>query len=136
VCQDGVVTVVVRPYRGVSADERRAERRSSLKEACLDLIGEGGVALITAEGVSGRAGLTKRYFYESFNDRDALLYEVMDEFFTDVRAEIHDALVRSEGPSADRAHTVARLLIEFLERAAAVHACTSNRPGTHAAGPA
>ncbi|MCU1654520.1 MAG: Transcriptional regulator, TetR, partial [Pseudonocardia sp.] len=95
----------------MSADERRAERLSSLKEACLDLIGETGVASITAEGVSGRAGLTKRYFYESFSDRDALLYAVMEEFFTDVRAEMLDALAGGGGTPAYRAHTIARILI-------------------------
>jgi AcrR family transcriptional regulator len=100
----------------MSADERRAERLSSLKEACLGLIGETGVASITAEGVSGRAGLTKRYFYESFSDRDALLYAVMDEFFTDVRAEMLDALAGGGGTPAYRAHTIARILIETLER--------------------
>ena len=110
------MTTVVRPYRGVSAQTRRAERRARLKEVCLDLIEETGVAAISAEAVSSRAGLTKRYFYESFADRDALLYEVMDEFFINVGAEILAALAKGEATPAQRAQTVARVLIEFLER--------------------
>jgi AcrR family transcriptional regulator len=116
VCQDGGVSAVVRPYRGVSAETRRAERRARLKQACLDLIEETGVAAISAEAVCARAGLTKRYFYENFADRDALLYEVMDEFFIDVGAEMLAALATGEATPAQRAQTVARVLIEFLER--------------------
>jgi AcrR family transcriptional regulator len=110
------MTTVVRPYRGVSADERRARRRARLKEVCLDLIGESGVVSVTAEAVSSRAELTKRYFYESFADRDALLHEVMDDFFTEVRAEMLDALGQADSPSPGRAHIVATVLIDFLER--------------------
>ncbi len=128
------MTTVVRPYRGVSAEDRRADRRGRLKEACLDLIGASGVVSITAEAVSSRAGLTKRYFYESFADRDALLYEVMDDFFVAVRTEILDALAAAggeipAGPGSGavvsaasggavdaprRAHIVARVLIDYL----------------------
>jgi AcrR family transcriptional regulator len=119
------MTTVVRPYRGVSAEDRRADRRARLKSACLDLIGSGGVVSITAEAVSGRASLTKRYFYESFADRDALLYEVMDDFFVAVRSEILDALAQADaaarsetGAGADptkQAHIVARVLIDHLQ---------------------
>jgi AcrR family transcriptional regulator len=131
------MTTVVRPYRGISADDRRADRRARLKTACLDLIGSGGVVSVTAEAVSAQAGLTKRYFYESFADRDALLYEVMDDFFVAVRVEILDALAASDaefsgrseaaiaaaapsdtGAGADaprRAHIVAKILIDYLQ---------------------
>ncbi|MDT7643129.1 MAG: hypothetical protein QOC75_129, partial [Pseudonocardiales bacterium] len=78
----GTVTGVVRPYRGVSADERRTERRQRLVTACLDLVGEGGVSTVTAQAVAERAGLTRRYFYESFADRDAVLVEALDGMFS------------------------------------------------------
>jgi AcrR family transcriptional regulator len=110
------MTAVVRPYRGVSAEERRAERRARLKAACLDLIGEAGVVSVTAEAVSDRAGLTKRYFYESFTDRDGLLYEVMDDFFVQVRAEMLDALAAADSDAPRRAHIIARVLIDYLRR--------------------
>jgi AcrR family transcriptional regulator len=100
----------------VSADERRAERRARLKHACLDLIGEAGVISVSAEAVSARAGLTKRYFYESFADREALLAEVIDDFFTEVRSEMLDALARTEHGPKHRAHTIGQVLIDFLQR--------------------
>jgi AcrR family transcriptional regulator len=108
--------VTVRSYRGVSAEDRRTERRARVKWACLDVVGEQGVAEVTVEAVSARAGLTKRYFYESFADLDALLAEVIDDIFTELLAEILDAL-ESVGPSVhQRAHTIARLLIDFFQR--------------------
>jgi AcrR family transcriptional regulator len=108
--------VTVRPYRGVSAEDRRTERRARIKSACLDVVGEQGVTEVTVEAVSARAGLTKRYFYESFTDLDALLAEVIDDIFTELLAEILEAL-RSVGPSVhQRAHTIVRLLIDFFQR--------------------
>lgn len=110
------MATVVRPYRGVSADDRRADRRARLKEACLELIGAEGVVAVTAEAVSGRAGLTKRYFYESYGGRDALLHEMMDDFFVAVRSEILDALgADTEADAPGRAHIVARVLIDYLQ---------------------
>ncbi|MBJ7329816.1 MAG: TetR/AcrR family transcriptional regulator [Solirubrobacteraceae bacterium] len=70
---------VVRPYRGVSADDRRAQRRIRLMEAGLAVIGEHGINGLTMTAVIREAGLTERYFYESFSDRDALLVEMFQE---------------------------------------------------------
>lgn len=106
----------VRPYRGVSAEDRRAERRERVKSACLDVVGDTGVTTLTVDAVSARAGLTKRYFYEGFADLDALLAEVIDDIFTELLAEILDAL-RAEGPTvAQRAHIIVSLLIDFFQR--------------------
>jgi AcrR family transcriptional regulator len=74
------VPQVVRPYRGVSADDRRAERRARLIEAALDVLGSEGLAKTTMTAVCARAGLTERYFYESFRDRDELLVALFDRF--------------------------------------------------------
>lgn len=86
------MTEVVRPYRGVSAEERRTQRRTQLLEACLDVVGEVGVGEVTAEAVCTRAGLSKRYFYESFGDREAILVAALDEFFVVAREAILPAL--------------------------------------------
>ena len=67
---------VVRPYRGISADERRASRRARLLDAALEEVGERGMAGTTMTAVCARAGLTERYFYESFADRDEMLRAV------------------------------------------------------------
>ena len=69
----------LRVYGGVAGDDRQAERRATLIEAGLELLGapEGGPSL-TVRGVCKQAGLAARYFYESFADRDTLAVAVFD----------------------------------------------------------
>lgn len=80
---------VVRDYGGVSATDRRAERRRKLLKAGRRIWGESGIADVTVRGVCSAAGLTPRYFYEQFPTRDALLFAVAD----DARDETLQALV-------------------------------------------
>ncbi len=68
-----------RRYGGKSAEQRRAERRAQLVEAALEIWQDQGWAAVTMRGVCAQAGLTDRYFYESFTDRDALLGTVWDQ---------------------------------------------------------
>ncbi|WP_245650326.1 TetR/AcrR family transcriptional regulator [Millisia brevis] len=67
-----------RRYGGADADERRARRRLALVAAGLELFGELGYHNVSVKKVCERAGLTQRYFYESFADRKALLIAVYD----------------------------------------------------------
>ncbi|GAA1923049.1 TetR/AcrR family transcriptional regulator [Nocardioides marmoribigeumensis] len=68
-----------RAYRGVSAGDRTAARRAALLEAALDLLGGDPPAAATMTAVCERAGLTERYFYESFRSRDELLVALLDQ---------------------------------------------------------
>lgn len=68
-----------RRYGGVSAEDRRRERRERLLDAGLELLGTRGYAQTTVSDVLDRAGLTSRYFYEHFANREALLTAVYDE---------------------------------------------------------
>ena len=70
---NGDMPVARRPYGGVSAEDRVAARRTRLLEATLAIIGEHGVAAVTVDLICSEAQLGKRYFYESFTDRDTLL---------------------------------------------------------------
>jgi AcrR family transcriptional regulator len=80
---------VVRDYGGVSAADRRAERRRKLLTAGRQIWGESGITDVTVRGVCSAAGLTPRYFYEQFPTREALLFAVSD----DVRDETLQVLV-------------------------------------------
>jgi AcrR family transcriptional regulator len=80
---------VVRDYGGISAADRRAERRRKLLAAGRQIWGESGITEVTVRGVCNAAGLIPRYFYEQFPNRDALLFAVSD----DVRDELLDAMV-------------------------------------------
>ncbi len=108
------MTEVARRYRGVPADERRQHRRRLLLEACLDLVGRDGTPAVTGESVSAAAKLTKRYFYESFADRDAVLVAALDELFRDIAAQIRDASLPDD--REERARAIAEVLVNALCR--------------------
>jgi AcrR family transcriptional regulator len=66
-------------WRGTTAEERVIPRRRKLVQAGFELLGEHGVAGTTVRGVCARAHLNPRYFYESFEDIDALVGAVFDD---------------------------------------------------------
>lgn len=61
-----------RSYRGLSADERKADRRSRLIRAAVKLYGARGYANVGVRAICAEAGLTERYFYEAFENGEAL----------------------------------------------------------------
>lgn len=83
-----------RPYRGVEAAERLAARRHQLLDAGLDLLGAHGrdISELTVRGVCQRAGLSARYFYESFADKDDLVGQVFDWVVADLTATTQAAV--------------------------------------------
>lgn len=83
-----------RSYGGKSAEQRRAERRAAFLLAGRELWCESGWASVTMRGVCARAGLTDRYFYESFADRDSLLVAVAES----VREEIVGSILAAVAP--------------------------------------
>lgn len=60
-----------RTYGGVAADDRRQRRRTALLEAGLECLGSED-SDISVRRVCAVAGLTQRYFYESFANLDEL----------------------------------------------------------------
>lgn len=78
-CQDFRVNSL-RTYGGITGDDRRAERRDQLVEAARTLLaGDGPGTALSVRGVCREAALATRYFYESFDDLDALIGTVYDE---------------------------------------------------------
>lgn len=80
----------VRPYRGVEAPERAAQRRLRFLEAGLDLLGSAEhdildePADLTVRAICRRAGVTVRYFYEAFADKDEFVAAVFDWVIGDI----------------------------------------------------
>ena len=62
-----------RPYGGLAMEERVAARRARFVEAGIELFGTQGFRGATVRGICAAAGLTDRYFYESFASLEALL---------------------------------------------------------------
>lgn len=71
-----------RRYRGASGDERRDERRQKLIDAAIEVFGTRGYHGSTVRSICVAAGLTERYFYESFANSEDLLAATFD-FLTD-----------------------------------------------------
>jgi AcrR family transcriptional regulator len=68
----------VRDYRGVSAEQRMADRRERLLAAGLDEFGTRGFLATGVKDICRAAGLTDRYFYESFSSNGDLFSAVFD----------------------------------------------------------
>jgi AcrR family transcriptional regulator len=81
-----------RTYRGITAEQRQAERRERLIEAGLELFGTLGYAHTSVRAVSAGANLNSRYFYESFSSRDDLLYCVYKRITAEIFARAREAM--------------------------------------------
>ena len=66
------------PFKGVSADDRRLDRRNRLVGAAFEIAGTEGAGALGVGRVCLAAGLTKRYFYESFASLAELQSAVVD----------------------------------------------------------
>jgi AcrR family transcriptional regulator len=105
---------VVRPYRGVSAGDRRRRRRTALIEAALDVVGADGMNGLTMTAVCAQAGLTERYFYESFRDRDDLLEALFETCLQEMDEAMLDALAASPPDLLERCRGAAGAMIGVL----------------------
>jgi AcrR family transcriptional regulator len=82
-----------RSYGGASADERAAERRTKMMDAGLRVIGEVGYNATTVRAICAEAGLTERYFYESFENSEDLLCAVYARIIEDTKQRALKALL-------------------------------------------
>lgn len=103
-----------RRFRGQTTAERTADRRSRLLDAALDLIGTEGWAAATMTEICRRAGLTERYFYESFRDRDALYVALIDTVADETRDAVLAALERAEDDPRARMRAAASALVAVI----------------------
>jgi AcrR family transcriptional regulator len=94
----------VRPYRGVEAADRVAERRRRFLEAGLDILGsDSDLSELTVRGICGQAGVALRYFYESFTDKDDLVGAVFDSVIADIAATTQAAVTAAPLKEQSRA---------------------------------
>jgi len=71
-----------RTWRGQTTEQRQAGRRERLIEAGIELFGTRGYANTPVKAICEEAGLTERYFYEAFDDREDLLDVIYDDVIT------------------------------------------------------
>jgi AcrR family transcriptional regulator len=65
-------------WSGVPLQDRQTRRRDELIIAGVDVLGGESGSALTVRAVCRAAGLTERYFYESFDDRDDFVRAVYD----------------------------------------------------------
>ena len=68
-----MVQTINRKWRGRGAEERKAERRAQLLSAAIQVYSERGFRHSSIKAVCDAAGLTERYFYESFAHSEDML---------------------------------------------------------------
>jgi len=75
----GTATKRGRVYGGKAAEDRSVDRRTRLVAAGVQLFGTLGYSATTVRHICTEAGLTERYFYESFENREELFTAVATE---------------------------------------------------------
>ena len=88
-----------RLYAGTGPEQRQARRRAAFVDAGLNLFGREGFRHVSVKRLCDEAGLTQRYFYESFADRSALLAGVYEDCVAFARSAVLNA-AGSAGGSA------------------------------------
>lgn len=78
------IRIPTRPYAGVDASQRLKERKEKFIESGLESFGTVGYARSTITGICRHAGLTERYFYESFQGKEDLLSAVYQRLISEI----------------------------------------------------
>jgi AcrR family transcriptional regulator len=100
----------------MSQDERRAQRRSQLIAAAIEVYGERGYRQATVKAVCEAAGLTERYFYESFANSEDLLIASYNAVTYAVFGAIRNAAAAAGSDRVERARAMLRAYFAALQR--------------------
>ncbi|WP_327143875.1 TetR/AcrR family transcriptional regulator [Nocardia sp. NBC_01327] len=103
-----------RTYGGISAAERRTQRRTALLDAALDILGAQGVDKLTVAALCTGAGLNERYYYENFDSRDAVLSALFDTIAEELAGALLHALHTAPGSTRGKAHAAITAGIHVL----------------------
>ncbi|MFM9377174.1 TetR/AcrR family transcriptional regulator [Gordonia sp. VNK21] len=104
----------LRAYGGEDGGSRVARRRTALIESALDLLGAPEPAPVTVRGVCARAGLTPRYFYESFTGVDDLVGAAYDEVIAEFAERGQVAFASTQDPRRRVARAV-RAIVDVVD---------------------
>lgn len=104
----------MRNWRGLAPADRIAARRAQLIEAATDMMATSGSSELSMRGVCRQAGLTERYFYESFANLDALMVTVLETVVIAARDRLLDALTEAPTEREAMFHHVVSAFTDFL----------------------
>ncbi|MCM3896349.1 MULTISPECIES: TetR/AcrR family transcriptional regulator [Gordonia] len=108
-----------RLYAGTGPEQRQARRRAAFVDAGLDLFGREGFRHVSVKRLCDEAGLTQRYFYESFSDRNALLAAVYEHCVDVCRTAVGESLLQvpdasNVAPREQRLAQLTRVALDAL----------------------
>src|SRR5256885_10750517 len=83
-------------WSGVPLQDRQVLRRDELIAAGVESLGSETGPALTVRAVCRKAGLTERYFYESFTDRDEFVRAVYDDVCTRAMSTLMSATTPRE----------------------------------------
>lgn len=86
-----------------------------LLDAAFELLGTEGWAATTVRGVCQRARLNPRYFYESFDDLDALVVAVYDRLVEQLAIEVRTAIEAAPEDPRSQTHAAMDRIIGFVD---------------------
>lgn len=89
-----------RRYSGMTSADRALERYGRLIEAGIGVFGTQGYRTASIKALCQHAGLSERYFYESFASREELLSSVYDRLTTAMLQSVRAAVEAKEHPQA------------------------------------
>ncbi len=103
-----------RTYRGENREVRHGRRRAQLLDAAKAVFGDHGFRAAKVRQICAEAGLTERYFYQSFENPAALFEAVYDRELEVLKQRL-DAVIAS-GPSdpAAMAHALIKAYYSLL----------------------
>jgi AcrR family transcriptional regulator len=102
-------------WAGLPAADRRAERRGLLLDATFELLGTEGWSGTTVRAVCQGARLNPRYFYESFDDLDALVVAVYDRLIDQLRAAVAVAVDGAADTPAAQMRAAVETTVRFVD---------------------
>ncbi|GAA5050104.1 TetR/AcrR family transcriptional regulator [Nocardia callitridis] len=85
-----------RRYSGVAPEERVRLRRAAILDSALEQFGTSGYATASIKQICRGAGVTERYFYESFPNREVCLAALYDTLSGEMRTATLAALTAAE----------------------------------------
>ncbi|CAM4048897.1 TetR/AcrR family transcriptional regulator [Tsukamurella strandjordii] len=106
-----------RRYGGADAETRQEARRTRIEEAALELFASRGYRHTTVSAICERARVSRRHFYELFDDREAVLRHVYDQIQERTREAVLAAIgdhVRDAAGSADRSAIIVAALDAYI----------------------
>lgn len=103
-----MVQTIKRKWRGRGLDERKAERRTQLLSAAIKVYSERGFRHSSVKAVCDAAGLTERYFYESFANSEEMLIAAASASLEHMVGEL-----RARCAAVPRGDRLATILINY-----------------------